>query len=388
MKKEIVIIGSTGSIGKNTLDVIEADMNKFNILLLSTFKNINLIYSQAKKFKVKNIIIVDKKKYLLAKKKFKNDNIIIHNSFNILDNFFKKKVFYTMISVIGLAGLNPTLKLIKASKNIGIVNKESLICGWSLIYKELKKYNTSFVPIDSEHFSIHHLINKNNDNNFNIRKIFITASGGPFLNYKKQDFKNIQVKDALNHPNWKMGKKISIDSATMMNKVFEVIEAKNIFNLSYKQIEILIHPNSYIHSVVNFSNGIIKLLAHEPSMKIPIHNSIYNNQFKELITKKTNFKILNDLKLTKINKKQYPLVRILDYLPKYNSLYETALVTINDFFVNKFIDGHINFKKLNESIYKYALKDEILNFRKKKVKEISDIFSTCDMIVSKLKENN
>ena len=157
-----------------------------------------------------------------------------------------------MISIIGIDGLNPSLQLIKYSKNIAIVNKESIICGWNLIRKKLKKFKTNFIPIDSEHFSIYSLIQKNNDDL--IDKVFITASGGPFLNSSTKRLKNIQKQDALNHPNWKMGKKISIDSSTMMNKVFEVIEAKKLFNLKYKDILILTHPKSYVHAIVKFTN--------------------------------------------------------------------------------------------------------------------------------------
>ena len=243
MKKKIVILGSTGSIGKNTIKILKKDKKNFNIKLLSTNKNISEVIKQAKEFKVKNVIINDYTKFIEAKKKYNKLNINFYNSFSILDKLFKKKeLFYSMISVIGIDGLNPSLQLIRYSKNIAIVNKESIICGWNLIKKELSRFKTNFIPIDSEHFSIYSLI-ENNNNNL-IDKVFITASGGPFLNKSINKIKYIKKKDALNHPNWKMGKKISIDSSTMMNKVFEVIEAKKLFNLKYKNILILTHPKS------------------------------------------------------------------------------------------------------------------------------------------------
>ena len=218
MKKKIVILGSTGSIGQNTLSLIRKDKKNFEIKLLSTNKNIKKIINQAKEFKVKDIIISDKKKFLIAKKKYKKLKIKFHNSLLSLDKILnKQKIFYSMISIMGLDGLSPTLKLIKFSKNIGVVNKESLICGWNLIKKELKKHKSNFIPIDSEHFSISELIK--NSNPLTVEKIFITASGGPFLNSSKTKLSRVSVKEALDHPNWKMGKKISIDSATMMNKV-------------------------------------------------------------------------------------------------------------------------------------------------------------------------
>jgi 1-deoxy-D-xylulose-5-phosphate reductoisomerase len=186
--------------------------------------------SQALECNVKNIIISNKKKFFVAKNKYKSLKINFYNSFDILNKLFKKnEVYYSMQSIVGIDGLKPTLDLIKLSKKIAIVNKESLVCGWNLINKELKLHNTKFIPIDSEHFSIHNLIE--NINIKEIKKIYITASGGPFLKYKNIKKYNINLPQALSHPSWKMGKKISIDSATMMNKVFEVIEAKNIFNI-------------------------------------------------------------------------------------------------------------------------------------------------------------
>ena len=177
-----------------------------------------------------------------------------------------------MSAISGLSGLEPTLISIKHTKNMLIANKESIICGWNLIEKELKKNKTNFIPIDSEHFSIFSLLENNRTDS--IDKVYITASGGPFIDFPKKKFKKISPKEALKHPSWQMGKKISIDSATLMNKVFEVIEAKKIFNLDYKNISILTHPNSYVHSIIKFNNGLTKVLIHDPDMTIPIFNSI------------------------------------------------------------------------------------------------------------------
>ena len=180
-----------------------------------------------------------------------------------------------MSSIVGLDGLNPIIKIIHFTKNIAIANKEPIVCAWDLIKKKLNKHKTKFVPVDSEHFSIWFGTQSNKSE---IEKIFITASGGPFLNYPKNKFSKIQLKQALDHPNWRMGKKISIDSATMMNKIFEVIEAKNIFDLEYKKLSILIHPKSYVHALIKFKNGLIKIIAHETNMKIPIANTLYKNK--------------------------------------------------------------------------------------------------------------
>ena len=275
--KKIAIFGSTGSIGSSLLKIIKKDKKDFKIELLTANKDYKKLIKQAKFFNVKNIIINDNDSFLITTKLLKNTNIKVFENFNSLNKIFDidKKIDYTMCAISGFQGLKPTLDIIKFTKTIAIANKESIICGWNLIQNDLKKYKTYFIPVDSEHFSIWSLLDKSKINNF--EKIYITASGGPFRNLSIKKFKNISIKDALKHPNWLMGKKISIGSATMMNKVFEIIEAKKIFNLNYKQLEILIHPKSYLHAIVKFNNGLSKLLVHDTDMRIPIFNSIYFN---------------------------------------------------------------------------------------------------------------
>ena len=383
MKKKIVILGSTGSIGKNTIKIIKKDKKNFDIKLLSTNKNISEIIKQAKQFKVKNIIINDYSKFIETKKKYKNLNINFFNSFSIIDKLFNsKEVFYSMISIVGIDGLKPSLQLIKYSKNIAIVNKESIICGWNLSRKQLNKFKTNFIPIDSEHFSIYALIQKNN--NDLIDKVFITASGGPFLNSSSKQLRNIKKKNALKHPNWKMGKKISIDSSTMMNKVFEVIEAKKLFNLNYKNISILTHPKSYVHAIVKFKNALIKILIHEPDMKIPIYNSLYPLSKNKLKSQNLNLSILNNLELKKIDYKKFPLVKLLDNLSEKDSLYETILVVINDFFVLKYLNNEIKYHEMIKLIYKYSNYKEFLKFRKILPKNVTDIYRLRDYVSLKL----
>jgi 1-deoxy-D-xylulose-5-phosphate reductoisomerase len=382
MKKKIIILGSTGSIGQNTLKIIRANKSDFLVHILSTNKNVDKIFNQAKEFKVKNIIITNFKKYFEAKQKFKKKGLKIYNNFDDVDKIMKKKkVYYSMIAISGLDGLKPTLKLTKYSKNLAVVNKESLICGWSLIKKNLKKYKTNFIPIDSEHFSIFSLLNKNINH---IEKVYITASGGPFINLPKKNFNKIKPKDALKHPNWRMGKKITIDSATLMNKVFEVIEAKNIFDLEYNQISILTHPKSYIHAIVKFTNGLTKILAHDPDMKIPIYNSIYLSNIKNIKTHPLNLKILNNLELKNVDINKFPLIKLLDRLPHHPSLFETVLITINDYLVFKFLDNKINFQKLIDLISRISNFKEFQKFKKIRPKSVDDIYQLRDYVSLKL----
>lgn len=381
MKKRIAILGSTGSIGKSLLKIIDKDKKNFQIILLSSNKNYLDLLAQAKKYKVKNLIITDSKSYKNLKYKCKKLNINIFNNFNDLNKIIKKKLDYLMNSITGIDGLVPTIKSIKFTKKIAIANKEAIICGWNLINAELKKNKTKFLPVDSEHFSIWYAIK----NNFNsIEKIFLTASGGPFKDLPVSKFKDITIKQALNHPNWKMGKKISIDSATLMNKVFEVIEAKNIFNLNYKQLEILIHPKSYIHAIIKFNNGLTKIIAHDTNMKYPIFNTLYDDVSKEIKSKNIRFEILNNLSLDKVNYNKFPMAKSLLSLPAQNSLYETVIVSINDTLVNLFLNRQIKFNDISKLFFKNINKKEFKKYKKIVPKTYQDIINLDKFVRLKL----
>ena len=382
MKKKIAILGSTGSVGKNTLSIVRKDKKNFKVVLLSTNSNIKEVVNQAEEFSVKNVIISNFNKFSEAKKKYKKKKIKFFNNFNDIKKIFKtKEIDYSMISISGIDGLEPTIILCKFSKTLAVVNKESLICGWNLIENKLKKYKSNFIPIDSEHYSIFSLLK--NHKNSEIEKIYITASGGPFINYPKKNFNKINIKDALNHPNWKMGNKITIDSATLMNKVFEVIEAKKIFNISYKKISILTHPDSYVHAILKLKNGLTKILIHEPDMKIPIFNSIYNNK-KFIKSKKINLKILNNLDFKNVDRIKFPTINLLNKLPNKNSLYETILISINDYLVFKFLEKKISFKKLLNLIVKWSSLKEFQKYKKIKPNNINQIYKLRDYVSLKM----
>jgi len=371
MKKKIAILGSTGSIGKNTFNIIKNNSKEFEIVLLTTNKNLNEIYKQIRLIKVKNIIITNFNQYKKAKARLKNNKIKIYNNLSEIKNIFKTKIDYTMSAISGLEGLQPTLDSIEYSKRIAIANKESIICAWNLIYKRLKKFRTKFIPVDSEHFSIWSLIK---DNNESINKIYITASGGPFLNFPIKKFKNITPTKATNHPRWKMGEKISIDSATMMNKVLEVIEAQRIFNIDIKKFKILIHPMSYLHAIIKFDNGLIKMLMHDTNMKIPIFNSIYLEANKKYKTKNLDLNNLNNLNISIPDKKKFPMLKILNKITNKISLFETVLVTANDELVKFFLDGKIKFNDINIYLNKIINLNQFKYCKTKKPHDIKQIY--------------
>ena len=382
MKKKIVILGSTSSIGKSLLSIINRNKKNFKIELLTANTNYRSLINQAKQFNVKNLVITDPGSFEVAKKFCKNKKINVFQNFENLKKILPNKIDYVMSAISGIGGLLPTYKMIKFTKLIAIANKESIVCGWPIIKKELKRNKTKFIPVDSEHFSIFSLLNDKNIND--IEKIYITASGGPFIDLPKNRFNKIKLSDALKHPNWSMGKKITIDSATLMNKVFEVIEAKNIFNIEYKNISILTHPKSYIHAIIKFKNGLSKFLIHEPDMKIPIYNSMFYQTGQKFKNKPLNFKILNNLSLKKVEETKFPLVRLLNKLPKHSSLFETVLITINDYLVYRFLEKKINFRKLTELIYKISDLKEFQKFKKIKPKNIDDIYRLRDYVSLKM----
>ena len=373
--KKIAVFGSTGSIGSSLLNIIKKDKKTFEIKLLTGNRNYKKLIKQAKFFKVKNIIITDNTSFLIANKLLKNSRIKVYRNFDSLNKIFNKdkKIDYTMCAISGFQGLRSTLDIIKYTKKIAIANKESIICGWNLIKKDLNKYKTDFIPVDSEHFSIRSLIHFDKEND--IEKIYITASGGPFRKFPLKKFKNISIKEALKHPNWSMGKKISIDSATMMNKVFEIIEAKKIFNFKYKQIEIIVHPQSYVHAMIKFSNGLIKILVHETNMKIPIFNSLYPNFEKKINSKKINFDILNNLDFNKVDTKKFPVVKLINSLPHKESLYETVLVSANDRLVKHFLEKKIEFTDISKFLLKIIKRKEFQKYKHKAPINIDQIRS-------------
>ena len=372
MKKKIAILGSTGSIGKSLLKILDNNSD-FEIVLLSANKNYKELIKQTKRFKVKNIIISNNLSLKKFKKINKNKNIKIFQNYENLNEIFKSKIDYTMSAITGINGLNPTIKIIKHTKKIAIANKESIICGWNLIKRNLKKYKTKFIPVDSEHFSIWYALQ--NLNSRNIDKIFLTASGGPLLNYSDSKIKNVKLKDVLKHPNWKMGKKISIDSSTMINKVFEIIEAKNIFEIKYKKLNIVIHPQSYIHAIVQFNNGMMKIVAHETTMEIPIFNSLYDNGIYFKNSKNFQIEKLNNLNFEKINIKKFPSLKILKYLPQKISLFETVIVSANDTLVNLYLTGKIKYKDIISKLLKIISLKEFVKLKKISPKSVSEIIN-------------
>jgi 1-deoxy-D-xylulose-5-phosphate reductoisomerase len=368
MKKFISILGSTGSVGLNTLKIINKKKKYLKPYLFSSNKNYDLICHQIKKYKPIIYLINDEKVFEKVKKKFIRSGTKIINNLRASD--LKKISDITVLAISGIAGLSPTLLMIRKSKKILIANKESIICGWNLIKKNLILYKTKLIPIDSEHFSIFQIIE--NSKFDQIEKVYLTASGGPFLGFKKKQLSNIKPKHALSHPKWSMGKKISIDSSTLMNKVLEYIEAQKLFNLPKEKLDILIHPESLIHAIVKFKNGLSKFIYHETSMQIPIANAIFDNKIN-MNTVIKNDNTIKNLSFKIPDSNNYPIIKILKRANEHPS---TSIIinASNEVLVDHFLRKKVPFLSI-PIIIKEILGDR--NYKKyaiRKPKNLKQIY--------------
>ena len=371
MKKKIAILGSTGSIGRSTLDIIAKDKKNFDIVLLTANNRYIKLIDQAKKFNVKNIVIKNKLLYYKAKKILKNTKIKVFNGETPINKIITKKIDLTMSAIVGLAGLQPTVDAIKISKIVALANKETIICGWSILERLKKKYKTKIVPVDSEHFSITKLVENLKDDD--VEEVIITASGGPFLFTPLKKLKFVKPSQAIKHPNWRMGKKISVDSSNMMNKVFEVIEAWNLFKFNKKKYRIMIHPQSYVHSMIRFKNGITKMILYNSDMKIPISNILYNGRNKFFGSKKIESKILNNMNFLEVDKKKFPSIKLIDKCLSLGNSSSIIINASNEILVDLFLRKKIQYLDIVKVINKIFIDKEFKKYARRRANTIKDI---------------
>ena len=369
MKKKIAILGSTGSIGKSTLDIIKKDKKNFDVILLTANNNYKQLIKQAKQFNARNVLIKNNKFYLKVKKSLKKTKVYSGNI--SIKKIVNQKIDYTMSAVVGLAGLQPTIDAVKISKIVAIANKETIICGWEILSRLTKKYKTKLLPVDSEHFSIMELTKNYSEDQ--IEEIIITASGGPFLNKPISKLKKVKPKQAIKHPNWKMGKKISVDSANLMNKVFEVIEGYKIFNFNKNKYKIMIHPQSYVHSIIRFKNGLIKMILYNADMKIPISNILYGKKNHFLDVKKISTKILNNITFQKVDINRFPSIKLINKSLKMGALTPTIVNASNEVLVDLFLRKKIGFLDIVKTINKIFKDKDFKKYARRKPSSIKDI---------------
>lgn len=365
------ILGSTGSIGCNSLDVIESlKLNgiRVEVNYLSTNTNTDKLGLQIKKFSPKGVIIQDRKSYneFKLKNNFKNLEVLYGRE-GLMEVSGRDDYDIMINSLVGFYGLEPTVKAIRAGKNIAIANKETLVSAGRLVTKLAKENKVNLIPIDSEHSAILQCLS--GEDIENVSKIILTASGGPFLKKSISELKSVTVEEALEHPNWKMGNKITIDSATMMNKGLEVIEAKWLFEIEGDKIDVLIHPQSIIHSMVEFNDGSVKAQLGIPDMKIPIQYSLTYPKRVYADYPKLNFSKLNSLNFQEPDFEKFKCLKIAYNVLKNDSTYPAVMNAANEIAVNLFLKKKIAFEIIPEiienelqqhqSINNYSLEDII-----------------------------
>ncbi|MCX7908837.1 MAG: 1-deoxy-D-xylulose-5-phosphate reductoisomerase [Ignavibacteria bacterium] len=367
--KNVTILGSTGSIGIQTLQVIEKSNGIFNILYLTTNQNIDILAKQINKFKPKGVVISDYKSYLLFKKKYNFDIEILYGSEGLTEVASKSENDIVVSALVGFSGVAPTIAALNAGKNVALANKETLVSAGEHISNLAKERNAKIIAIDSEHNAIIQCLL--GEELSKVEKIILTASGGPFLHSAHDTFEYVNVDEALAHPRWSMGKKISIDSATLMNKGFEVIEAHWLFNLKPEQIEVVIHPESIIHSLVQFVDGSIKAQLGPQDMRIPISFALNFPERLYYDFPRLDLLQVGSLNFQKPDTNKFPCLQLAYEALEMGGTAPAILNAANETAVQSFLEGKISFAKIPVCI-SYSL--EKVEHMKKPT--IEDIFET------------
>ena len=351
---KINIFGSTGIIGKKSLLILSKYFPKININLLVANKNYKLLISQAKIYKPKYIYINNRKYYQFIKQELADTKIMILDNEQLHSYLKCNESDLTLLAISGYESLNFLESIFLNTKNIGLVNKECVVSAGHLLSKLIKKYKVNIFPLDSEHYSLYNYF-ENNNNKINYEKIYLTASGGPFFNIKYLDLKNIKLKEAIKHPKWKMGFKNSIDSATLANKCLEIIEAHYLFDIKFKKLDTVIHPEALIHSIIEFDNYTSILNYFYPDMFIPIFNFFNKASFylnKEVKIKKFQFKTTSNFNFFPVDIKKYPVYKIFNSLDKKDPINLIKFNCSNEYAVNLFINKLINYHQIHQIIHK------------------------------------
>jgi len=342
--KNISLLGSTGSIGVQTLDVISQHSDKFNVLGLSAGRNIDLLRHQINKFKPSVVSVLAQEDALKLSKELSGKSIeVLYGSNGANEVATIDDVDMVVSAMVGASGLEPTLKAVNKGKDIALANKETLVIAGELITNQASKKNVKIIPVDSEHSAIFQVLS-NSEKNF-VKRIILTASGGPFLGFSEEELKKVTVESALNHPTWKMGEKITIDSATLMNKAFEIIEARWIFNMPQDKISVCIHPQSIIHSMVEFIDGSILSQMSIPDMRIPISYALsHPNRISLNIQDGNNLpKEFSNLSLENADEERFTALKLARKALENGGTLPAVMNGANEVAVNAFLNRKIKF---------------------------------------------
>ncbi|MCS7215695.1 MAG: 1-deoxy-D-xylulose-5-phosphate reductoisomerase, partial [Thermodesulfovibrio sp.] len=347
--KKVVILGSTGSIGKSALEVIRRFPDKFKVSGLAAKSSVNTLEEQIREFNPSYVAVFDTKACDELRKKFKNLEILRGNEgINQLARL--KEADIVLSAIVGAAGLIPTFEAVKAGKTIGLANKESIVMAGEIIKREAQKTGAKIIPVDSEHSAVFQCINGINKQH--IKKIWLTASGGPFHGKKIHEMEDVTPQEALNHPKWKMGKRITIDSATLMNKGFEVIEAHYLFDMPAENIGVLIHPQSIVHCLVEFIDGTYLAQMSNPDMKAPIAFALsFPERFKDIVTP-INWSLMKNLHFEIPDTELFPCLKLAYEALKIGGSMPAVLNASDEVAVEAFLSGRLKFKDIYRVIKK------------------------------------
>jgi 1-deoxy-D-xylulose-5-phosphate reductoisomerase len=365
--KSLSILGSTGSIGTQTLDIVKNNPDEFKIIGLTTNNNVDILKKQIDEFKPEAVAVMDNKKVDELKKD------IDTNVYSGIDGIIKVATLSdadTIVnSLVGSIGVRPTIEAIKNKKNIALANKETLVTAGLIVMNEVKKNNVKLMPIDSEHSAIFQCLNGENIDDVN--KIIITASGGAFRDYSKEQLENVTAADALKHPTWNMGNKITIDSATLMNKGFEVIEAHWLYGIDYGKIEVIIHPQSTIHSLVEFKDSSVLAQLGNPDMKIPIQYALSFPKRFNLDSKKLDLLEVKNLSFSKPDLELFPCLKYAYDAGNARGTLPAVLNAANEVAVYAFLDNKIKFLDIPRLVNKMMQEHKII--KNPNLNEILDV---------------
>ncbi|WP_129597003.1 1-deoxy-D-xylulose-5-phosphate reductoisomerase [Anaerophilus nitritogenes] len=358
--KNISILGSTGSIGTQTLDVVRNNKEKFNILGLSANTNIDLLEKQIEEFHPIAVAVMNEEKAIELKKRLKDTKTeVLHGIEGFVSIATLSQTHLVVTSVVGMIGLIPTIEAIKSKKDIALANKETLVTAGKIVMEEAKKNNVAILPVDSEHSAIFQCL-KGYDLK-DIKRVILTASGGPFRGLHKSDLENVSVKEALKHPKWNMGKKISIDSATLMNKGLEVIEAKWLFDVDLEQIDVVVHPQSIIHSMIEYKDSSILAQMGHPDMRVPIQFALTYPDRVERNGKKLDFFEIGNLTFEKPDLDTFPCLNLAYEALKIGGSLPTVLNAANEVLVELFLQEKIGFYDIPKGIKKAMEKHNVIH---------------------------
>lgn len=342
--ESITILGSTGSIGCNTVRVISESDKKYSVTALTANSNVDLLAKQARELRAKYAVIADESLYGDLKRLLAGSDIKALAGFGEIANAASIKADIVMSAIVGVAGLVPTMEAIKQGSKIALANKECLVCAGGIMTDAVKQYKASLIPVDSEHNAIYQVFDF--DNPQNVSKIILTASGGPFRTYTKEQMTSVTPQQALAHPNWDMGSKISVDSATMMNKGLEVIEAYYLFPVEKEQIDVVIHPESIIHSMVEYHDGSVLAQLGTPDMCTPIGVALAWPQRLKINTQKLDLTKIGSLTFEEVDNKRFEAVKLAKQALQEGSMMQIAYNCANEVAVEQFLKGNIGFNDI------------------------------------------